>query len=77
MTPSSISYSDSITDPAIEELCGALRWHPSVHTLWLGGNPITDRGAIALARLIHVNHNIKDLNLSNKKPPVSWSGESR
>ena len=25
--------------------------------------------------IICSNHNIKDLNLSNKKPPLSWSGE--
>jgi len=68
-------HDNRVTDTGVEELCSALRWHPSVHTVWLGGNPITDRGCIALANLAHINHNIKDLNLSNKKPGQSWSGE--
>jgi len=68
-------HDNRVTDAGVEELCSALRWHPSVHTIWLGGNPIADRGCIALANLAHTNHNIKDLNLSSKKPGQSWSGE--
>jgi hypothetical protein len=68
-------HDNRVTDVGVESLCGALRWHPGVHTVWLGGNPITDRGCKALANLAHVNHNIKDLNISNKKPGQTWSGE--
>ena len=52
-------HDNRLTDIGVEHLCTALRWHPSVHTIWLGGNPITDRGCAALANLAHLNHNIK------------------
>ena len=55
-------HDNRVSDLGSEELCRALRWHPSVHTLWLGANPIGDRGCQALANLAHLNHNLKDLN---------------
>ena len=67
-------HDNRVSDLGAEELVTALRWHPSVHTLWLGGNPIGDRGCQALARLAHLNHNLKDLNISNRRPPKTWFG---
>ena len=68
-------HDNRITDIGTEELCKTLRWHVSIHSLWLGGNPMGDRSAIALARLAHLNHNIKDINLSNHRPPKNWFGD--
>ena len=68
-------HDSRVTDTGVEELCSALRWHPSVHTLWLGNNPVGDRGVQALARLVHLNHNVKDLNVSNQRPPKTWFGQ--
>ncbi len=67
-------HDNRVTDTGVEGLCSALRWHPSVHTLWLGNNPVGDRGAEALARLVHLNHNLKDINVSNQRPPKTWGG---
>ena len=47
-----------------------------MHTIWLGNNPVGDRGVQALARLVHLNHNVKDINVSNQRPPKTWGGNS-
>jgi hypothetical protein len=38
-------HDNAITDEGVEKLCLALRWHPSMHTIWLGGNQISDASA--------------------------------
>ena len=69
-------HDNVVTDLGVEALCHALRWHPMIQTIWLGGNLISDRGAQALAKLTSLNHNVIDLNLSNKHPRKTW-GDSQ
>jgi len=66
-------HDNAVTDNGLEKLCLALRWHPSIHTLWLGGNQIGDKGAQNIGLLLNRNHNIMDVNISNKWPRKTWS----
>jgi Leucine Rich repeat len=66
-------HDNTITDKGLETLCLSVRWHPSLHTIWLGHNQISDIGAQHIAALLRRNHNIKDINLSTKWPAESWS----
>lgn len=66
-------HDNFITDIGLEALCTALHWHPSIQTIWMAGNLISDRGAIALATLCGRNHNVIDLNLANKRPRKTWT----
>jgi len=68
-----ILHDNAITDKGVEQLAIATRFHPSIHTIWLGGNQISDYGAAHLATLIGLNFNVKDLNLSNRWPRETWS----
>lgn len=68
-----ILHNNAITDVGVGHLLYALRRHISVHTLWLGGNLISDKGAEALATLVGANSHIKDLILSNKWPTERWT----
>jgi hypothetical protein len=52
-----------------------IRFHPSIATIWLGANQIGDLGARHISHLLKLNHNIKELNVSNKWPkPATWTG---
>lgn len=66
-------HDNSVTDTGVEDLCMALRWHPSIHTLWLGANLVSDTGAVHCATLCRRNPNLSDLNLANKWPRRTWS----
>jgi hypothetical protein len=65
-------HQNAISDIGINILCNALRWHPNLHTLWLGTNHYTDIGARDLSLLINRNKIIKELNLSNRWPSEVW-----
>jgi hypothetical protein len=65
-------HKNAISDEGVETLCLALRWHPMLHTLWLGANRYTDIGARHLALLLQRNRNIKELNISNRWPSQIW-----
>jgi hypothetical protein len=65
-------HRNAITDEGIEMICLALRWHPTLHTLWLGANRYTDIGARHLSMLILRNRKIKELNISNRWPSEIW-----
>ena len=67
-------HENVITDKGVEHLSLAARFHPMLHTIWLGGNQISDYGMIHIASLIGLNNNIKDVNISNKWPRQTWSG---
>ena len=68
---------NAITDAGLEALCQGLKYHPSIHTLWVGGNQISDHGARSVAELILQNPNIKDVNISNRWPRRTWSEEDQ
>lgn len=65
-------HQNAISDEGVERLCLALRWHPTLHTLWLGANRYTDQGARHLSLLIMRNRKIKELNISNRWPSEIW-----
>mmetsp|Transcript_13238 Transcript_13238/g.22061 ORF Transcript_13238/g.22061 Transcript_13238/m.22061 type:complete len:1105 (-) Transcript_13238:224-3538(-) len=65
-------HQNSITDAGIEIICTALRWHPALHTIWLGANRFSDIGARHLSLLLKRNHIIKELNISNRWPNEIW-----
>jgi hypothetical protein len=44
-----------------------------INTLSLGGNLISDAGAIELGKLIGLNKRIKLLNLANRWPRARWT----
>ena len=54
-------HDNVITDKGLEGLALSLRWHPSIHTIWLGGNRITDLGVKHLSVLLMKNFNIKEI----------------
>eukprot|EP01038_Epipyxis_sp_PR26KG_P012003 gene12003-16070_t len=63
-----------ITDNGCKELCHSLLFHPSIHTLWIGNNLISDIGFKHCITLVGRNNNIKDLNVSNLWPHENaWS----
>ena len=66
-------HDNAITDVGVEKMCLALRWHPSVHTIWLGGNQVGDATAQHISTLLDRNHNITDVNISNKWPRKTWT----
>lgn len=66
-------HDNFITDEGIERLCRALRFHPTIQTIWLGGNQVSDYTAQLLANLCTRNLNILDINISNKWPRKTWS----
>jgi hypothetical protein len=49
---------------AVEHLCAALRGHRCLTALDLSYNRVSDRGGLALARLVSNNRRIVSLNLS-------------
>ncbi len=61
-------HDNAITDIGVNELTQGARWHPSLHTLWLGANQISDLGARYVSDLCRRNHNIKIVNISNRWP---------
>jgi Ran GTPase-activating protein (RanGAP) involved in mRNA processing and transport len=61
-------HDNAITDVGVNELTQGARWHPSLHTLWLGANQISDLGARYISDLCRRNHNIKIVNISNRWP---------
>ena len=63
---------NAITDGGLEALCQSLKMHPSIHTIWIGGNQISDNGARYLNELLNKNPNLKDINISNKWPRRTW-----
>lgn len=58
----------------VHEISLAARWHPSLHTIWLGGNQLTDECTKSICLLLKVNFVVKDINLSNKWPRHTWTG---
>lgn len=51
----------------VQSLCN----HPSLISLWMGNNRLTDNAAKHVAVMISKNSVIKEINLSNKWPPVT------
>jgi hypothetical protein len=49
----------------------AVSKHPNLLSLWLGNNRLTDVAAMHIATMISKNSKIKEINLSNKWPPVT------
>ena len=52
-------HDNVITDKGVRDLCKSLQLHPSIHTLWLGGNRITDLGVEYISELLTKNQNLK------------------
>jgi Ran GTPase-activating protein (RanGAP) involved in mRNA processing and transport len=65
---------NKVTDNGIKRLVKALKRHPAIHTLWLGGNLISDRGVLYLCELCRHNGRVKEINLSNRWPELRWEG---
>ena len=65
-------HNNIITDEGIEILCNSLKFHPTLHTIWLGANRYTDIGIRSISQLLLYNKNIIELNLSNRWPSEIW-----
>jgi hypothetical protein len=66
-------HNNSITDMGVKYLVKNIKRHPILHTIWLGGNRLTDEGVFFLCELLKKNNKIKDLNISNKWPELTWN----
>jgi hypothetical protein len=70
-------HDNSITDNGVKLLCKSLLAHPSIHSIWLGGNQISDLGVEYITELVGKNPNLKEINLSNRWPRKTWSGNEQ
>eukprot|EP01039_Chlorochromonas_danica_P011098 gene11098-12361_t len=68
-----ILHNNYITDKGVKRLCGVLACHPRCHTLWLSANKVSDIGMRCLANLLQKNHQLRELNLSNRWPSQVWA----
>ena len=70
-------HDNRISDAGIETLCLAVESHEALRTLWLGANYVTDKGLLRILRFLHVNSTLKEVNLSNRRPPKTWTGREQ
>ena len=48
-------HGNAISDESLADFATCCRWHPSLHTVWLGANRVTDVGVKHLCDLVRLN----------------------